>query len=252
MNLDIETAAKGMILNPRKKSMTNLNLLKQGDLTSQSDGEIKMEGLNQENMILYGGKQRPGVNRITRGLESGEVMVKEPMSILKQSNEKSEGEIENPAISAMDKQKEILNTMNNSKPSLSSYKKQKPKKNDKKIVSLNISPQKASKNNIKIQSLPNEILVRDSNDFERRMFSSTPNTSMFATPNSMANSELIDDEFLDNDEDGGEQEVSIQVDGSPDKFSNKRIKNKLHVSVDAYNEKDEDTLNNMSDLETQS
>jgi hypothetical protein len=111
-------------------------------------------------------------------------------------------------------------------------------------------------------------LVRDSEDFERRIYSSTPDTSMHggggAGLPAVANSKDIYEEYMENYEEDGEfdayggdenddndeQEVSIHLAESPTPV--RRItnsNNKPLASSDVFTEKDEDTFNNMSDHE---
>ncbi len=99
--------------------------------------------------------------------------------------------------------------------------------------------------------------LRDTNDFERKIFSSTPDTSMYAVPvpvinpNSLINEyEIFDGDDYNYYED--EQDVSIQLENSSKKEKNpKKIpkNSKVQISSDLYTEKDEDTLNNMTDIE---
>lgn len=96
-------------------------------------------------------------------------------------------------------------------------------------------------------------MVKDSNDFERKIFSSTPDTSMFFTPGvADSNTLLLDDDFLEDGEldENDQQEVLIQLENSPKRSKSKKNKFKIRVanSSDVNTEKDEDTLSDMTDL----
>ena len=217
VNLDLEVATKGMIMNPRSK--------KKSDLGSNSEGEIQIDKLNSENMKAYAGiKSRTGVNVISYEKEKGEVG---PGS--RRGSEKSEGELMNPAIELMNKKKELINESFKLKPK------------SKKFVSLSVNPEKKNaKNNIKIKPLVNEVVVRDSNDFERKIYASTPDTSAIFMSNQLAgsNKNLKDSYDLLNESSN---------------FKNSNQKDSILISTNFSTTKDDDndddTLNNTSDLD---
>ncbi|CAF0840075.1 unnamed protein product [Brachionus calyciflorus] len=204
VNLDLQLATKGMIMNPRKNS----------DIT-QSEGEIKLDKLNSDQLKAYSGKRaRPGVNLIQKERELGE---------------KSDGEVE---------EKTNINKINESL---------KVKSKSKKIVSLSVSPEKGNKNKIQIKPLVNEHEVKDSNDFERKIFSSTPDTSLLISNNNNNRN----DKFL------GSQILMDSYDmqlSSNNKFGRINMRDSVFISTDfnttkMEDEDNDDTLNNTSDLD---
>ena len=216
VNLDLEAASRGMILNPRSKK---------SDTTSQSEGEIQLDRLNNHNLNAYAGlKARPGVNQIKMSNEVGEVFVR-------RNSDKSEGEVENPGSNLINKKIEQINESI----------KIKSKSKSKKVVSLSVSPEKSNtKNNIKIKPIVNEVIVRDSNDFERKIFSSTPDTSLFLSNQLASSNQILADSYgFDN--------------SSFKKFQNKDKNNSVLISTDfnttKFEDEDDDTLNNTSDLD---
>lgn len=212
VNLDMQMAVKGMILNPRKTQPS----------VTESDGEIKIDQLNEDNMLSYGGKPRTGVNRITQAAEEGQVdFVSQVVKEIRAGNDKSEGEISNPAT----KEPKPLTTC--SKKQQNSF---------------------SLKDQIKINAIPNEILVKDSNEFVRKIYSSTPDQSMMMASSgginlvtvSQTSVQLINQVMLDDDEnleedyeEEDEHEISLNLDDSP---------HKPHRYED--NDDDDDTLNN--------
>lgn len=161
VNLDMKRAINSVYLNPHKRVVVD----------DEEDGELKLEQINQVNMMLLGGskseKATTGVNRIMRQSELGEV-----------NRGVSEGELETKTVSH-----------HHHHHSLTKKSKSKKKHDqDKTKISLRIEDESTSiKNKIKIQPLnipttttkPNETLsLINMNDFERRMYSSTPDSSM--------------------------------------------------------------------------
>jgi hypothetical protein len=141
VNLNLGAAVKSITLNPRKNSTGN-----------QSEGELGLANLNPETINLFADskKKSVGVNRITKGSETGEIVINFDRKQKHLSSEKSEGELESPSAILIKKQEETIKKA--TKPAKKSNFSSK-KKTDKAIVDLNLSPQKASKNNIKIESI---------------------------------------------------------------------------------------------------
>lgn len=206
----MNAALRGLTLNPHKNvdkpliGQQNIAVINpNGNNGSQSDGEFKVGKIDMMS-TFYGGRPNPGVNRIHKTLETGEVVkpsgqqqqiigklsnersegevgggsqVQKPHKVntknisisqlnLPQRKGSSEGEIENPAIAALNRQHEMLeaglkelsmHSSKSSRKSKSSPKKKKAtKSDDKKVVSLKLSPSKqSSKNSIKIQAIRN-------------------------------------------------------------------------------------------------
>ena len=164
VNLDMKRAVNSVYLNPHKR------------VDDGEDGELKLDQINQVNMMLYGGISKGksdkhatmGLNRIIRQSDLGEV-----------NRGVSEGELE-------------TKTTSHSLTKKSKSKSKKKHDQDKTKISLRIEDELSSssiKNKIKIQPLNitttksksnhlNETLLPNMNDFERRMFSSTPDSSM--------------------------------------------------------------------------
>ncbi len=97
--------------------------------------------------------------------------------------------------------------------------------------------------------------MKDSNEFERKIYSSTPDQSIYLASGGSAGqgnsnkSPLIDEVLLDEEdyleeEEYDEHEVSINLDDSPKK---PQVKNKL-VNQASF-DRDDDTLSNASDSE---
>lgn len=163
----MNAALRGLTLNPRASIEKQLN--------SQSEGEF---GLNQVNPSVMLGKQlRPGVNRIGRELENGEVGRREanvsgfrtsegeiwsagvvaPPPLQQQPARKmsSEGECENP----VEKRREALQAQLHELSTRSAKKKTKsksPSSKNRRVVDLEppqTSKPSTSKNSIKIQPI---------------------------------------------------------------------------------------------------
>lgn len=143
----------------------------------------------------------------------------------RKDTEKSEGELDSLKASSSKSNKSKVKTVSNrSKSNL---------KLDKTVVDLKLSPNSKSKNNIRIESLckedlscfflsfksliifyfyflATEIKTRDSNDFDRKLFSSTPDTTLNRViPN--IGKPIQDEEELFNDEySSDEQEVELE------------------------------------------
>jgi len=179
INLDMNAALRGLTLNPRQ-SVEKEALNPLVDANSQSEGEFRVGRLDPANLLLYGGKQNPGTNRIHRNLENGEVgapvshgniMGLRPATMWANSEASSqqqarkmssEGEVENPA----ERQKQILeNKLKDLSLRSSTSSKKKTKKSPKKSP-LSMSPvkktddnrinaTKPSKNTIKIKPIRN-------------------------------------------------------------------------------------------------
>lgn len=78
INLDMNAALRGLTLNPRaslekQSQAANVGLT---EPNSQSDGEFRVNRVDAASVLLYsGGKMKPGINRIHRTLERGELTV---------------------------------------------------------------------------------------------------------------------------------------------------------------------------------
>ncbi|RNA19535.1 hypothetical protein BpHYR1_032190 [Brachionus plicatilis] len=157
-----------------------------------------MDKMNSDNTRAYAGmKARTGVNMISAEKEKGEVG-----SVSRRGSEKSEGEVMNPAID------------------------------------LSVSPEKKNaKNNIKIKPIVNEVVVRDSNDFERKIFASTPDTSLFMSNQLASSNQILNDSY------------DLQIENSNLKRSKNSILISTNFSTTKIDDDDDDTLNNTSDLE---
>ena len=190
-----------------------------------------------------------------RGPEQGELTLK--------GVDKSEGELD--SSKPMVANEESLSKKHHHK---------KSKAKSKTRISLTLSPHRADtnslksdettsllRNRIKIQSLANEALVKDSQEFERRIYSSTPDTSMFFGGQHRADGaksfleegelDFLGDNQGDGDEEQDEHEVCIQLEASGQKKAKKKNRGGkkalvAQASSDFNTEKDEDTLSSMT------
>lgn len=156
VNLDLDTAVKGMIMSPNKNKPSVGNINVRSSYNSQSEGEVKLGKLNRNDMLNYGGKPKTGINRIKPGSESGEIVLDNQNGKVKPlGSDKSEGEVENPSIVYLKKQNEILDKSLDKKHKKShNSSKNKSHKPDKMSVDLKSSPKKTSqKSKIKIQAI---------------------------------------------------------------------------------------------------
>ena len=116
-----------------------------------SEGEVKIGNLKQDNMV-YADKQRTGVSRIVRDTEQGEVISYNLTQVSRPIlNDRSEGEVDNPAVISIGK-KQVNENQKSSSEKLNRSSKA-AKTTDKTVVDLKISPRRSSKNNIRIQSM---------------------------------------------------------------------------------------------------
>ncbi len=101
-----------MLQNPRKTNNFKAVAHQASGAQSgnQSDGELKVDKLSEEQMLTYGGRPRPGVTQITKAAEKGEVTTNTVSSLqIKQLiDDKSEGEIDNPGLTLQIKHQEML------------------------------------------------------------------------------------------------------------------------------------------------
>jgi hypothetical protein len=251
VNLDLATAVKSVTLNPRnnisERQIPN-------DPANQSEGEVNLSKINAKATSEL--KQKTGINKITRALEEGEVMTPADKTLRRIPSDKSEGELENTSIIFARNQEALLNSFVSKKKPIS--KKEIQKHHSKKAESpvrtellpndkTFVKDEKRSSQNATIEqiktpksSTPNEIMVRDSNDFERRMYSSTPDTSIYTGTGPIAVQSLIlmDDFTASN----AEEAANIYLNS---KKNARDQQNKAKTSSIFSTEIDDDTFNSM-------